>query len=78
VAASLLVFALLVSNRSTTAPAAAALDDTSGLSAQDRADDALLRDVDRLASGEEGTAGVGSLAPDPGASDLAPADEGRS
>jgi hypothetical protein len=78
VAASLLVFALLVSNRPTPAPTAAALDDTSGLSAQDRADDALLRDVDRLASGEENAAGVGGLAPDPAASDLAPADEGRS
>jgi hypothetical protein len=78
VAASLLVFALLVSNRPTPAPTAAALDDTAGLSAQDQADDALLRDVDRLASGDEAASGVGGLAPDPGASDLAPADEGRS
>jgi hypothetical protein len=78
VAASLVVCALLVSNRPTPAPTAAALDDTAGLSAQDRADDALLRDVDRLASGDETASGVGGLAPDPGASDLAPADEGRS
>jgi hypothetical protein len=78
VAASLLVFALLVSNRPTPARSAAAFDDTAGLSAQDRADDTLLRDVDRLASGEESMGGVGGLAPDPGASDTAPAEEGRS
>ena len=78
VAASLLVFALLVSNRPTPANSAAALDDPAGLSAQDRADDALLRDVDRLASGEENTSGVGGLAPDPEVSDAAAAGEGRS
>lgn len=62
-AASLLLFALLVGNRQASAPIA--FDDTAGLSAQDRADDALLRDVDRLASGEETGAGWSSLAPDP-------------
>jgi anti-sigma factor RsiW len=74
-AASLLVFALLVSGRQNSAPEAAG--DTAGLSAQDQADDALLRDVDRLASGEESPGGWGALAPDPGIPDV-PQPEGRS
>jgi hypothetical protein len=77
VAASLLVFALLVSRTTDSTPAAGPSDDTAGLSAQDRSDDALLRDVDSLASGDESPAGVGALAPDPGTTDTAPAD-GRS
>jgi hypothetical protein len=78
VAASLLVFALLVTGRQDSARAPEASDDTAGLSAQDQADDALLRDVDRLASGEETSGGWGALAPEPGAPDPAPAAEGRS
>ncbi|HMA17055.1 MAG TPA: hypothetical protein VKS03_01315 [Thermoanaerobaculia bacterium] len=62
-AASLLLFALLIGNRPTSAPVA--FDDTTGFSAQDRADDALLRDVDRLARGDDPAGGWGSLAPDP-------------
>lgn len=78
VAASLLVFALLVAGRQSPAPEAAT--DTAGLSAQDQADDALLLDVDRLASGEESPGGWGALAPepDPEAGDAAPSPEGRS
>jgi hypothetical protein len=68
-AASLLLFALLVGNRERSAPIA--FDDTAGLSLQDRADDALLRDVDRLASGEETGSGWSSLAPDPSESSSA-------
>jgi hypothetical protein len=62
-AASLLLFAFLVGGREAAAPVA--FDDSSGFSAQDRADDALLRDVDRLASGEEPGVGWSSLVPDP-------------
>jgi len=75
-AASLLLFAFLVGGRDRVAPVA--FDDSSGLSAQDRADDALLRDVDRLASGEEAGSGWSSLVPDPsdGAADrTAPPEE---
>jgi hypothetical protein len=75
-AASLLLFAFLVGGRETAAPVA--FDDSSGFSAQDRADDALLRDVDRLASGEEAGSGWSSLVPDPanGAADrTAPLEE---
>jgi len=70
-AASLLLFAFLVGGRDAAAPVA--FDDSSGFSAQDRADDALLRDVDRLASGEEASSGWSSLVPDPadGAADRA-------
>jgi len=70
-AASLLLFAFLVGGREAAAPVA--FDDSSGFSAQDRADDALLRDVDRLASGEEASSGWSSLVPDPadGAADRA-------
>ena len=76
VAASLLVFALLVTGKQDSALIPEASDDTAGLSAQDKADDALLRDVDRLASGEDTSSGWGSLAPDPGIPD--PPAEGRS
>ena len=76
VAASLLVFALLVSGRQDPTPAPEAAGDTAGLSAQDQADDALLRDVDRLASGEETSGEWDALAPDPAISD--PPAEGRS
>ena len=62
-AASLLLFALLVGGRERVAPVP--FDDSSGLTAEDRADDALLRDVDRLASGEEAGPGWSSLVPDP-------------
>lgn len=62
-AASLLVFALLVGSRRSAPPIA--LDDTADLSAQDRADDALLREVDRLAVGDDTATGWGALAPDP-------------
>lgn len=72
-AASLLVFALLIGVRSPSAPVAA--DDTAGFSAADRADDALLRDVDRLASGDDPANGWSSLAPEP---DSAPVGEQRS
>lgn len=76
VAASLLVFALVVTGRQDSAPASDGSDDTAGLSAQDKADDALLRDVDRLASGEDASSGWGALAPEPGIPD--PPAEGRS
>jgi hypothetical protein len=76
VAASLLVFALLVTGREDSTPVPEA-DDTAGLSVQDQADDALLRDVDRLASGDEIPGGWGALAPDPAIPD-APKAEGRS
>lgn len=76
-AASLLLFAFLVGGRDA-ATTPVAFDDSSGLSVQDRADDALLRDVDRLASGEEAGPGWSSLVPDPsdGAADrTAPLEE---
>jgi hypothetical protein len=76
-AASLLLFAFLVTGRPDSPPGRDASDDVAGLSATDQADDALLRDVDRLASGEENTGGWGTLAPEPTAPDPAPA-EGRS
>jgi hypothetical protein len=75
-AASLILFAFLVGGRQPVAPVP--FDDSSGLSAEDRADDALLRDVDRLASGEEAGPGWSSLVPDPadGTADrTAPAEE---
>ena len=75
-AASLVLFAFLVGGRERVAPVP--FDDSSGLSAQDRADDAFLRDVDRLASGEEAGPGWSSLVPDPadGSADrTAPAEE---
>ncbi|HEV8232008.1 MAG TPA: hypothetical protein VGQ75_06645, partial [Thermoanaerobaculia bacterium] len=70
VAASLLLFALWIGGRQPGAPIA--FDDTAGLSAEDRADDALLRDVDRLASGEETGNGWNALAPDPATVESAP------
>jgi len=66
-AASLLLFALLVNGRNDAARVTDPYDDPTGLSAQDRADDALLRDVERLARGEENGAGWSALAPDPDA-----------
>lgn len=66
VAASLLVVLLLARNRevSSTAPVVAE-DEVAALSAEDRADDALLRDVERLAGDEEAEAGWDDFAPDP-------------
>lgn len=75
-AAAVLLLALLIGGRPPTAPVA--FDDTAGLSAQDRSDDALLREVDRLASGEETANGWSELAPDPAVSEPAPAAENRS
>jgi hypothetical protein len=76
-AASLLLFAFLVTGRPDSPAASDPSDDVAGLSATDRADDSLLRDVDRLASGEENTGGWGTLIPEPTVPDPAPA-EGRS
>jgi hypothetical protein len=78
VAASVLLFALLVPGRQEPARSLDSDEDTTGLSAQDRADDALLRDVDRLASGEETWGGWGALAPDPANVDTPPATGERS
>jgi hypothetical protein len=75
-AASLLLFALLVGSRPATPPVA--FDDTTGLSAQDRADDALLRDVDQLAGGDDPASGWSALAPDPASGDSAALPEQRS
>jgi hypothetical protein len=77
-AAALLLGALLVTGRNGSARIVNGSDDTASFSAQDRADDALLRDVDRLASGDETSGGWGALAPDPSAVDSAAAPEGRS
>ena len=67
VAASLLVFALLVTGRQSSTRAPELSEDTAGLSTQDRADDALLRDVDSLASGDD-TSGPDPTAPEEGRS----------
>jgi hypothetical protein len=65
-AASLLLVLLLVPGRDVPSGTVPSLEDeVAGLSAQDRADDALLRDVERLAMGEETAAGWDDLAPDP-------------
>ena len=74
-AASLLLVAVFAGRRPVTP---VSLDDTAGLSAQDRADDALLRDVDRLASGDESGNGWNVLAPEPDGTQPAPAEEDRS
>jgi hypothetical protein len=52
-AASLFLVLLLVPGRDVSAPTPAPVDETAGLSAQDRADDELLRDVEWLAMGED-------------------------
>ena len=78
VAASLLVFALPRDHEENPAHAPEPPEDTAGLSTQDRADDALLRDVDSLASGDDTSGGWGALAPEPGAPDPAAPEEGRS
>jgi hypothetical protein len=78
VAATLLIFGLLVTGKQEPARVADASDDTAGLSAQDQADDVLLRDVDSLASGDDASGDWDSLAPDPATSDPVPAAEGRS
>lgn len=78
VAASLLIFALLVTGRQNSARAPEPSEDAAGLSTQDRADDALLRDVDSLASGDDPSGGWGALAPEPGVPDSAAQEEGRS
>jgi hypothetical protein len=76
IAAALLLFALalpLVKGRSKPAPVAAA--QIAGLSAQDEADDVLLRDVARLTRGDEEIRSIwNSLAPD---SDAARNEEDR-
>jgi hypothetical protein len=77
-AAALLLCVLLVTGRNDSARIVNGSDDTASFSAQDRADDALLRDVDRLASGDETSGGWGALAPDPSAVDSVAAPEGRS
>lgn len=77
-AAALLLGVVLVTGRNGSARIGNGSDDTASFSAQDRADDALLRDVDRLASGDETSGGWGALAPDPSAVDSAAAPEGRS
>jgi hypothetical protein len=65
-AASLLVALFLLPGRDVPSGApAVAEEEVAGLSAQDRADDALLRDVERLAGGEETANGWDDLAPDP-------------
>lgn len=66
VAASLFVVLMLARGReiASTAPVVAE-DEVAALSAEDRADDALLRDVERLAGDEEAEAGWDDLAPDP-------------
>jgi hypothetical protein len=72
VAASLFLVAVFAVRRPS---APVSFDDTAGLSAQDRADDALLRDVDRMASGDESAAGWSTLAPVSEDSDSIPAAE---
>lgn len=64
IAASLFLVLLLVPGRDVTSPTPVSNDETAGLSAQDRADDALLRDVEALAGGEETAAGWDEFAPD--------------
>jgi hypothetical protein len=75
VAASLFLVAVFAVRRPS---APVSFDDTAGLSAQDRADDALLRDVDQMASGDESAAGWSTLAPVADDSDSAPAAEAGS
>jgi hypothetical protein len=75
-AAALVLLGLLIGERRATPPVA--FDDTTGLSAEDRADDTLLRDVDRLASGEDAGSGWSALVPDPEAVEPAPGAEKRS
>ncbi|PYQ65501.1 MAG: hypothetical protein DMF54_10825 [Acidobacteria bacterium] len=76
-ATAILLCAVLLTGRNGSGRIVDRSEDSSGFSAQDRADDALLRDVDRLASGEETPGGWGALAPDP-SGDAAAAPEGRS
>jgi hypothetical protein len=62
VAASLLLVIVLARGRDVPAPATvSAEDEIAALSPQDRADDALLRDVERLAGDEEAEAGWDDL-----------------
>jgi len=75
-AAAILLCAVLVTGRNGSARIVDRSEDSAGFSAQDRADDALLRDVDRLASGEETPGGWGAVAPDP-SGEPAAASEGR-
>jgi hypothetical protein len=77
VAASLLLFGVLVFERSRDVRPPV-VDDLAGLSSQDRADDDLLLDVERLASGEEPNAAWSGLAPDPSAAEAIPAAENGS
>lgn len=64
-AASLFLVLLLLPGSDVPSPATAPVDETAGLSAQDRADDALLRDVEELAMGDETATDWDELAPDP-------------
>ncbi|MEO8348894.1 MAG: hypothetical protein ABI610_08285 [Acidobacteriota bacterium] len=64
-AASLFLVLLLAPGRDVASPTTASNDETAGLSAQDRADDALLRDVEELAMGEGSATDWYELAPDP-------------
>lgn len=74
VAASLLLVLFLVPGRDV--PSQTTSDDeVASLSAQDRADDALLRDVERLAGGEETASGWDDLAPDPSVAEREAADQ---
>ncbi|HZI65251.1 MAG TPA: hypothetical protein VFF17_01685 [Thermoanaerobaculia bacterium] len=61
-AASLFLVLLLVPGRDVAPPTTAPIDETAGLSARDRADDLLLRDVEELAMGEETAADWDELA----------------
>lgn len=74
-AASLLLVLFLVPGRDVPSQTAASDDEIAGLSAQDRADDALLRDVERLAGGDETATGWDDLAPDPSAAERETVDQ---
>ena len=79
VAASLLVFALLVTGRrARPALRAEPSEDTAGLSTQDRADDALLRDVDRSPAETTRPAAGERSRRNPERPDPAATEEGRS
>lgn len=68
VAASLLLFALALPVRHTTQRARPGVPAATDLSAEDQADDALLRDVAQLSLGDDGGGAWSSLIPDSGAS----------
>lgn len=74
-AASLLLVLFLLPGRDLSSRPAAPEDEMAALSAQDRADDALLRDVERLAGGDETAAEWDEFAPDPSAAEPEAADQ---